>query len=133
MARVIIPLNPDLLIHLLDSAIEKEQQLAPNGTLTPQELNDLENLRSTAKKSNDEQQKLYKKAEELTVTRNNALGITEGISVDQPGTAMYLITALRDLLLARNKQNPKVLGEWGFNVDDSPQKKGDVPPTPPTL
>lgn len=129
MARVIIPLNPDLLIHLLDSAIEKEQSLAPNSTLTPQELSDLSGFRDIAKKSNEEQQKLYKKAEELTGTRNNALGITDGISVDQPGTGMYLLTALRDLLLARNKTNPKVLGEWGFNVDDTPQSK--TPPTPP--
>lgn len=132
MARVIIPENPDLLIHLLDSAIDKETSLAPNGTLTAQELSELEALRTTAKKSNEEQQKLYKKAEELTVTRNNALGITAGMSVDQPGSAMYLITSLRDLLLARNKTNPKVLGEWGFDVDDSPQKKADTPPTPPT-
>lgn len=128
MARVIIPENPDLLIHLLDSAIAKEQSLAPNGTLTPQELADLIALRDVAAKANTDQQEYYRKAEELTVTRNNALGITAGMSVDQPGSALFLLTSLRDLLLARNKTNPKVLGEWGFDVDDSPQKKADVPP-----
>ena len=50
MARVIIPENPDLIIHLLDAAIDKEQQLAPNGTLTPQELSDFISFRDTAKK-----------------------------------------------------------------------------------
>ena len=48
MARVIIPENPDLIIHLLDAAIDKEQQLAPNGTLTPQELSDFILFRDTA-------------------------------------------------------------------------------------
>ena len=130
MARVIIPLNPDLLIHLLDNAIAKEQALAPNGTLTTAELTALIALRDEGKEANDKQQYHYKKAEELTVTRNNALGIAEGMSVDQPGSAMFYITSLRDLLLARNKTNPKVLGEWGFEVDDSPKKKDE--PTPPT-
>ena len=131
MARVIIPENADLLIHLLDNAIAKEQTLAPNGTLTAAELAELIALRDTGKDANDKQQQHYKKAEELTVTRNNALGITAGMSVDQPGSAMYLITSLRDLLLARNKTNPKVLGEWGFDVDDSPKKKEEpLPPTP---
>lgn len=131
MARVIIPENPDLLIHLLDSAITKEQSLAPNGTLTPQELTDLIALRDKGKEASEKQQYHYKMAEELTITRNNSLGISSGMSVDQPGTAMYFITQLRDLLLARNKTNPKVLGEWGFEVDDSPKKKDE--PTPPTV
>jgi hypothetical protein len=54
------------------------------------------------------------------------LGI--GLKVDQPGNAKYIITALRDILLAKNKTNPKVLGEWGFDVVDeaAPKKKPDA-------
>ncbi len=130
MARVIIPENPDQLIKLMQDAVSREQTLAPNGTLSPQELTDFANLLITADTANEKQKEHYKKAEELTVTRNNALGTTDGMSVDQPGTGMFLLTTLRDLLLARNKTNPKVLGEWGFEVDDTPQKKADTPPAP---
>jgi len=40
---------------------------------------------------------------------------------------MYLITYVRDIQLAKNKSNPKALGAWGFDVDDSPQ----APPAQP--
>lgn len=127
MARVIIPENPDQLIELLNLAIDKEESLAPNGILSPAELSQLKDLRDGAQKANAEQKELYKKAEELTRTRDNALGLN--LKVTQPGTARYVITGLRDILLAKNKTNPKILGEWGFEVDDSPKKK-DEPPTP---
>jgi len=129
MARVIIPANVYDLLVLISLIIEKEQALAPNGTLTAAELQQLIDLRDIAFKAEKEQAKLHRDAEEETAKRNIALGIAEGMSVDQPGSALYLVTMLRDLLLGRNKTNPKVLGEWGFNVDDSPQKKDDTPPT----
>ena len=131
MARVVIPVNVAELIELCNLIIEKEDSLAPNGTLTPAELTDLKNLRDVAQKTDKAQAKLHRDAEEETAKRNNALGITDGMSVDQPGSVLYLVTMLRDLLLGRNKINPKVLGEWGFEVDESP-KSGGTPPAPPT-
>ena len=129
MARVIIPENVDAFITLVSDIITKEQSLGPNGNLTPAELAQLEQLRNDGKKASDEQKAAYKKAEELTITRDNLLGTGKKAKVNQPGTALYQVTALRDILLAKNKTNPKVLGEWGFEVDDSP-KAGDEP-TPP--
>jgi hypothetical protein len=127
MARVIIPENPDQLIELIQNALQKEQELAPNSTLTPDQLAELNQLYETANKDNADQKDLYRQAEELTRSRDNALGLN--LSVNQPNTAKYLITSLRDILLAKNKTNPKALGAWGFTVDDSPRKK-DEPPTP---
>ena len=127
--RVVINENPDKLITLMTDIIDKETAVAPNGVLTPGELTALTALRDTAKTANKEQVDLYKLAEEKTRTRDNALGITAGMKVDQPGTGMYTITYVRDILLAKNKTNPKVLGEWGFVVDDSPQ--AGAPPPPP--
>ncbi len=127
MARVIIPENPDQLLELIENALEKEQNLAPNSNLTPDELAELQQLYSRADSYNTDQKELYRQAEELTRSRDNALGLN--LSVNQPNTAKYLITSLRDILLAKNKTNPKALGAWGFTVDDSPRKK-DEPPTP---
>lgn len=131
MARVIIPENVDEFITLASDIITKEQSLAPNGNLSPAELSDLIKLRDDGKKASDEQKAAYKKAEELTITRDNALGTGKKSKVNQPGTALFWVTSLRDILLAKNKTNPKVLGEWGFEVDDSP--KGGDEPEPPTV
>lgn len=130
MARVIIPDNADEFITLAELIIAKEQALAPNGILSPQELTALQDLRQKGFDANKLQQQLYKDAEEKTHERDNALGLGKGARVDIPGTAMFLVTKVRDSVLAANKTNPQVLGEWGFTVDSSPKKKSNQPPVP---
>lgn len=71
---------------------------------------------------------MERKAEEKTRERDNAFGRAEGQGVDTPNTCEFFVTQVRDLVLAKNKTNPKVLGEWGFEVNDS----GGDTPTPPT-
>ena len=127
--RVVIPENVTEYLLLVKNIVEKEDSLAPNGTLSPAELQALKDLGITAYKADAEKKVAEKKAEEKTRERDNALGRAEGQGVDTPNTCDYFVTQLRDLLLAKNKQNPKVLGEWGFEVDDA--VKGDsTPPTP---
>ena len=127
--RVVIPENVTEYLLLVKNIVEKEDSLAPNGTLSPAELQTLKDLGITAYKADVEKSAAEKKAEEKTRERDNALGRAEGQGVDTPNTCDYFVTQLRDLLLAKNKQNPKVLGEWGFEVDDA--VKGDsTPPTP---
>ena len=126
--RVVIPENVTEYLLLVKNIVEKEDSLAPNGTLSPAELQTLKDLGITAYKADVEKSAAEKKAEEKTRERDNALGRAEGQGVDTPNTCDYFVTQLRDLLLAKNKQNPKVLGEWGFEVDDA--VKGDS--TPPT-
>jgi hypothetical protein len=129
MARVLIPKNADDMIHLIDRILEKENNLDADATLSAEELQALAALRDTGKKANDAQQALRKQAEEEVVRRDNALGTGQNGRVNVPTSAKYLVAKLRDLLLAQNKTNPKVLGEWGFVVDSSPQahpKNGDA-------
>lgn len=128
--RVVIPTNADEFLILINDIIEKEDTLAPNGTLTAAELLKLKDLYTIAQKANSEKKELERKAEEKTRERDNAFGRAKGQGVDTPDTCEFFVTQLRDLVLARNKTNPKVLGEWGFDVDDSP-KAGDEP-TPPS-
>jgi hypothetical protein len=117
--RVVIPDNADEFIILIDDIIEKEESLAPDGTLSSVELNVLKAQRETAHKANKEKKRLEKLSEEETQKRDLAFGRAEGQGVDTPDTCEYFVTMLRDLLLAKNKQNPKVLGEWGFEVNDA--------------
>ena len=135
--RVIIPENADSFITLCDGIIEKEDALAPNGILTPAELLELKAQRLAAFNANKEAKAAEKLAEEKTKARDLILGKADGQGVNTPGTAMFYVTKLRDKVLADNKTNPKVLGEWSFVVDDSPKKKKKtsnnqpVPPIPP--
>ena len=123
MSRVIIPKNPDENLALLNLVINKETALGAAKVLSDADLADLKNFRDAAKDANDKQKQFYKDAEEQTKLRNNALGIARGARANVPGSAMFILTKLRDNLLANNKTNAKVLGEWGFVVDDSPKPK----------
>ena len=126
--RVVIPENVKEYLLLIKNIADKEDALAPNGNLSAADLQTLKDLGLAAYKADAEKSAAEKLAEEKTRERDNALGRAEGQGVDTPNTCDFLVTQLRDLLLAKNKTNPKVLGEWGFEVDDA--VKGDN--TPPT-
>ena len=128
MSRVKIPKNPDLLLTLIGTITTKETALGPNSNLSAAELTELQGYKTSATADNIAQKDLARQAEEKTVSRNTALGIKKGQKVTQPGNASYLVAKLRDLLLAKNKTNANVLGQWGFTVDNSPQGGGETPP-----
>ena len=46
-----------------------------------------------------------------------------------PGVTQALRDA-RDLLLVANRDNPKALGDFGYEVDDSPEAKAKAKPGP---
>ena len=121
--RVTIPENSDKLITLIDLIIEKELALGPDAILSATEFTELKALRKTAFDANKSKNDLEKKAEEETKKRDLALGTAKGQTVNTPNTAKFLVTYLRDTLLAKNKTNPKALGAWGFVVDNSPKTK----------
>lgn len=127
--KVVIPENPDEYLILIKTVITKEESLAPNGTLSAAELTEFTALSVTAFNANKQKKELEKLAEEKTRERDNAFGRAEGQGVDTPNTTDFFITQLRDLLLAKNKTNPKALGAWGFEVNDA-SKGEDTPPTP---
>jgi len=110
--RVVIPGNADDFILLINEIITKETALAPNGTLSPAELAKLTSLKTAASNANDAMKSAKKLAEEKTAERDLAFGRTKGQGVDTPDTCEFLVTQLRDMLLASNKTNPKKLGEW---------------------
>lgn len=128
MTRVKIPKKPDEMLTLVGDIIIRENANPAESNLSPAEIVELTGYRDAGRTANNLQKELSRQAEEQTGIRNNALGLGDGQKVDVPGSAMYLITKLRDILLAKNKTNPKALGNWGFEVDDSPQGGGTPPP-----
>lgn len=127
--RIVIPSNVDDLINLANNIVKKEDALKEKSNLSVDELADLRKQITAAMDANTRQKELTKQAKELTLTRDNALGTAKKASVNRPGTVKFFITGLRDVLLGKNKTNPKALGDWGFNViEDSvttPKKKTD--------
>lgn len=128
--RVVIPRNADEFLILINDIIAKETALAPNGTLSPADLAKLTTLKTAASSANDAMKAAKKLAEEKTAERDLAFGRAKGQGVDTPDTCDFLVTQLRDMLLAANKTNPKKLGEWGFVVNDSPAPKKKTEPKP---
>jgi len=125
--KVTIPTNVEELITLGNNIVKKEQALGVKSNYTPEELAELQSKLVTANDANTKQKELTKQAKELTLTRDNALGLTKKTSVNQPGNVKFFVTGLRDVLLGKNKTNPKILGEWGYDViEDS--GSGKKPP-----
>src|SRR5690606_12623438 len=55
--------------------------------------------------------------------RDNAPGLGNGKRDSRSKTLLYYVTAVRNVLLGIHKSREKHLGQWGFEVDDSPRKK----------
>lgn len=114
--KVFIPSNVDDLIALSNTILRKEQSLKDKSNFSAEELAQLQRQITIATDANTRQKELTKLAKELTLTRDNALGTAKKASVNQQGSARFFITGLRDILLGKNKTNPKALGDWGFDV-----------------
>jgi hypothetical protein len=59
--------------------------------------------------------------------RNNALGFGNGKRDSRSKTLLYYVTAVRNVLLGIHKSREKHLGQWGFEVDDSPRRRKAEP------
>jgi hypothetical protein len=116
--RINIPSNPDQLISLAQSVLAQHTKL---GAASP--LNGIEGIANfgaqvdTADTNNDLADTLYKQAETATENRDKALGP----NATTPGYVRYFVTSARDVLAGLNKGNEHKLGDWGFEVDASPQ------------
>ena len=126
--KVIIPTNVEEFITLGNNIVKKELALGTKSNFTTAELSELQQKLTDATDANNKQKELTKEAKELTLTRDIALGTTKKSRVNEPGNVKFLITGLRDVLLGKNKVNPKVLGEWGFDVVEDSGGGNKKPP-----
>lgn len=114
--RIVVPTNVEGLLKLADSVFQKHLML---GTTSP--LNALEdNKWSTAGpqvaytlQKHLEAEDLRRRSEEAYKERDISLPLITDTVRDSAG-----------LLKKINSKNPKRLGEWGFEVDDTPKAKG---------
>lgn len=116
MARVKIPKNKDAAIKLAKAILAKHQADGAASPLAALNIQDMTAKTGTADTQNQLSAKLYRDAETATQNCDNAMGA----DYTTPGTVNCYLTAARDILAGINKGNEQKLGDWGFEVDQSP-------------
>lgn len=119
--RIKIPKNADDLIKLAENISAKHTADGANSPLAKLNMTDLAAKATTAKTNHTSAQALQKQAEKATENRNVALGTKKGQKSSTPGTVLFYVTSVRDMLLGLNKGNEQALGDYGFVVDKSPK------------
>ena len=116
MARIKIPKNKDAAIKLAQNILKKHLADGAASPLTVLNITDMTAKTGTADTQNQLSAKLARDSE--TATENCDLAL--GTDFTTPGTVNCYNVSARDLLLGIYKGNEQKLGDWGFEVDQSP-------------
>jgi hypothetical protein len=117
MPRVNIPTNPDELIALALAIGKKHTADGAGSPLAALNMAEMQTKSTTADTQNQSAAQLYRDAEKSTQNRDLALGTANPVK----GTVLNYVRSVRDVLSGIYKGNEQSLGDWGFEVDQSPQ------------
>ncbi len=117
--RVEIPRDPSEGIALLKKVKAEHERLAAASPLAGLEWDKINLALTRADEHDVKADQLRKDAERETGERNK----------DMPAIQDAL-RAARDVLLGLNRANPKKLGDFGYEVADSPAPSGGAPAAP---
>lgn len=123
--RVIIPENAKGLIDLANKIIKKHKTDSSKNPLSAFSMTDMENKNIIAGKKHALAKKLSREAEAATKARNLALGKGKDQQSTTPGTVLFYVTSIRDVLLGLFKGQEHKLRNWGFDVDVSTRAGSD--------
>lgn len=113
-ARVVIPSNPAELLDLAKKVSDKhiaDAATSPLNSLVDNKWSVTQPFIAPALAKHIEAEGLKKKMEEAYRERDKHYSEIE-----------ESVKASRDVLMGINKKNPKVLGQWGFVVNDTPKE-----------
>jgi hypothetical protein len=108
-----------LIIDLAKKIIKRHKELGDDSPLKGINMADFESKTDTAEEKNDLAPELKRQRNNYYVIRNQTLGIYKGRSVKVPGTLLFYITSVRDVLSGIFKTHETELGLWGFDVHAS--------------
>lgn len=111
VARVVIPSNPGELLDLAKKVSDKhiaDAANSPLNALVDNKWSVTQPFIAPALAKHKEAEDLKKKMEEAYKERDKHIGEIEDS-----------LKASRDVLMGINKKNPKVLGQWGFVVNET--------------
>lgn len=125
MARVNIPTNPDKLIQLSQTVLDKHVAVGAASPLGGLKITEWTANSTLADTQNKSAAQLRRDAEKATQARDNAISDnTNPLGVE------FNVKSARDILMALYKGREQQLGDWGFDVDMSARPSGPTPPTP---
>ena len=115
--KVPIKKEPDFLSSLAEDIVTKH--LADGAaTLLPADISaGLLAKMAVVKADIAEQEQIYKDSEALFQQRNLLLGTDLTQNSRTPGTILFYISSVRDILLGVYNGEEKLLGKWGFTVN----------------
>jgi hypothetical protein len=117
--RVTIPSDPTVAIALLGTVKAKHEALGAASPLAGLKWDKIGPAHASAEQHDGEAEKAKKVMEREFRARD----------VDMPAV-MQALRDSRDVLLAVNSDNPKALGDYGYEVDDSPRAAAPASATP---
>ena len=109
-ARVMIPTNPSELLQLAQAIKQKHDALGDASPLKSLDWTANGPVIAQATAFDGQATQLRRDAEKATASRDN---LVEEVS--------ELVRQCRDVLLGTYRSNPRTLGDFGFDVNDTPQ------------
>ena len=122
--RVDWPKDPEDLMKLIGKVVAKSEALGADSPLKNMDIPALKAKNEAAVVAQDSYDDFSAKAKTQMGVRNNALGTRQ-----TQGTGSQLLAQARDILLANNPDNPRVLDEWGFTVVEGEAVRSSETPT----
>jgi len=118
--RVDVPTNPDDLNSLVGKIVAQDTALnaeTPGSSpLNPKDVAALKAIQTAVQPDRDLIAKLQPQIDAAVQRSETALGLADGQGVRTDGTGLFLVTKIRDVLLAQYKGQEKQLEEFGYNV-----------------
>ena len=129
--RIRIPRNPKKVIELGNAIVAKHTADGPASPLDAADMTAMGVLLAQVRAKDVASEQLHRDAETATSERKTATGTAQGQNSTTPNTMLFYFRKVRSRLTARFLGQEQLLGDWGFEVDTSPQSNGSPPPPPP--
>ena len=134
--KVDVPTNPDDLTGLIGKIIAQDaalNQATPGSSpINPKDITALKAIQASAQPDRDLIAKLQPQIDAAVQRSTNTLGLGKGQSVRTEGTGLFLVTKIRDSLLAEYKGEEKEMEGFGYTVAmgsaTTGQNKAKTPP-----
>ncbi len=121
--RVVLTRNTDFLLTLAQDIIAKHTADDAASFLTVFDMADFSTKISEAVTQNEAIKALRLQSEAATENRNLLLGIKAGQSTTTPGSLLYYLTSIKNILRGLYRGQERTLGNWGFTVNASTNTK----------
>lgn len=121
--RIPLSLKPEKLIALATQILQKHTADGEQSPLRYLNMTAMQTIFTQAQALTVQALQLRRDSETTTQARNLLLGMAKGQNRRTQGTILFYVTSIRDILEAIYRGSEQTLGDWGFEVNRSVQKR----------